>query len=89
LDSLLAASNSSLKCLGSLIILIPFPPPPREALRMTGYPILFASWRRNSGSYFSPWYPGTIGTLALPIIVLASLFDPMACIDFAGGPINV
>jgi len=46
-------SNSS----SVIAILIPFPPPPRTALIMTGYPIALASDLRRSTDWSSPWYP--------------------------------
>lgn len=68
---------------------IPFPPPPAEALIMTGYPISCAILRICYSPSTSPMNPGTILTLAFFAHFFDSILSPIACIAEPGGPINV
>ncbi len=59
---------------------MPRPPPPAEALTSTGKPISASDSTVVSGS---------TGTPAARISALASIFEPIAAIADAGGPIHV
>mmetsp|Transcript_7457 Transcript_7457/g.11041 ORF Transcript_7457/g.11041 Transcript_7457/m.11041 type:complete len:240 (-) Transcript_7457:22-741(-) len=67
---------------------IPFPPPPAEALIITGYPIMSASLSAVSIST-SPSYPGITETPAPFAMAFDSILSPIALIAFVGGPTNV
>ena len=68
--------------------LIPFPPPPREALIITGYPIFLASDLASSKFLISPSLPGIIGIFAFFIISRAIDLLPIIFIISLLGPIN-
>ena len=69
-------------------ILIPFPPPPAEALTITGYPISLAYFTHVSASSTTPSWPGIMLTPAFMAIRLLSILSPMAWIDSLEGPMN-
>ena len=74
-----AEAMASASVPGSWTIRIPRPPPPEEALTSTGY-----SYTR-SGSV----QVGSIGTPESASSDLASIFEPITAITFAGGPTQV
>ena len=88
-DSIWAALNSSVKSSALLDIRMPFPPPPEDALIITGKPIVFAisrpSWAVCTGSLL----PGTTGTPASIMVLRASDLLPILLMISADGPIKV
>ena len=66
---------------------MPLPPPPAEALSITGKPISFAA--AIASSVVLQVAPGTIGTPASAIFARAAVLDPIARMALAGGPMNV
>ena len=68
---------------------MPFPPPPDDALIITGYPIFSATRRASSTSWTASLPPGTTGTPASIMVFLASDLFPIRLIISADGPINV
>jgi hypothetical protein len=65
---------------------IPLPPPPLAALSMTGKPMVLAA--AVASSVVPHDAPGTMGTPAAAIFARAAVFDPMARIALAGGPMK-
>ena len=88
-DSNWAALKCSVKSSSLLEIRIPFPPPPEEALIMTGKPISFAMASPSSAVYTGSLLPGTTGTPACIMVFLASDLFPMRLMISAEGPIKV
>ena len=68
---------------------IPFPPPPKAAFIITGYPILSAIIFPVLESYTSSFVPGITGTFACTIVFLAMDLLPMFRIISEEGPINL
>ena len=66
---------------------MPLPPPPLEALSMTGKPIFFAA--ATASSAVSQCAPGVTGTPASDMSLRAAIFDPMRRMALAGGPMKV
>jgi hypothetical protein len=66
---------------------MPLPPPPAEALSITGKPIFFAA--ATASSVVSQRAPGTMGTPAEAILSRAAVFEPSWRMALAGGPTNV
>ncbi len=67
---------------------MPRPPPPAEALRITGKPTSFAMRTAFSSSSTRPFEPGTTGTPALIIAFFARLLSPIRRIACGPGPMN-
>ena len=65
------------------------PPPPPTALQAIGKPIFSASLLGGLDVVDGPVSPGTIGTPAFSMISRAFVFEPIASIASAGGPIQV
>ena len=63
---------------------IPFPPPPADALSITGKPIFFAAL--TASSVVSHVAPGTMGTPAALIFARAAVLEPICRIALAAGP---
>ena len=71
-------------------IRIPLPPPPPEALMMSGNVIDLAISRILSGFFGrAPTNPGTQGTPASDIVFFAWILSPMVFITEGGGPTKV
>ena len=87
-DSIWAALKSSVKSSGLLEILMPLPPPPDDALIITGKPISFAMARPSSAAWTGSLLPGTTGTPASIMVFRASDLLPILLIISALGPIN-
>ena len=68
---------------------MPRPPPPADALTMTGNPISRAMTVASSTSLSIPSLPGTIGRPAVFMVRLASALSPMRRIISGLGPMNV
>ena len=68
---------------------MPRPPPPAEALRITGKPMSFATRTAFSSSSTTPCDPGTTGTPALIMAFLARLLSPIRRMAWGPGPMNV
>ena len=67
----------------------PLPPPPPAALTATGKPISSLAMRSASATVATASVvPGTIGTPAACISSRARVFEPIASIALAGGPMN-
>ncbi len=65
------------------------PPPPPAALTATGKPIVSAiTLRAALTSATGSVVPGTIGTPAFCISSRAAVFEPIASIALAGGPMK-
>ena len=71
---------------GSFTNLIPRPPPPAEALSITGYPIAFALSNASSGPSNIPSPPGTTGTPASFIVCFAFALFPIESMMSGLGP---
>ena len=71
-----------------LISLIPLPPPPQEALSISGKPIFFAILTSSSGLSGNILLAGITGTPASSAIFLALALFPNFSILSAVGPIN-
>ena len=69
--------------------LIPRPPPPQEALSITGNPKSFAILMRPVVSSGSISLAGITGTPALIAIFLASALFPNSLMVLGGGPIKL
>ena len=82
-------AETEVKSSSLLEIRIPFPPPPEEALIMTGKPISFAMASPSSAVYTGSLLPGTTGTPACIMVFLASDLFPMRLMISADGPIKV
>mmetsp|Transcript_24573 Transcript_24573/g.79035 ORF Transcript_24573/g.79035 Transcript_24573/m.79035 type:complete len:229 (+) Transcript_24573:1072-1758(+) len=67
---------------------MPLPPPPAEALIMTGYPISRATRSTSSSASTVPTNPGITFTLACMAIFLDSILSPMAVMALAFGPMK-
>ena len=63
------------------------PPPPEAALSMTGKPIFLAAADGFLGRVAAS-RPGRSGTPAALILSRAAVFEPIARIALAGGPMN-
>ena len=87
--SVLAVKNAFSSSSSLATILIPFPPPPKEALIIIGYPILLASILASSIFSIRPSLPGITGTFAFFIISLATDLFPIMFIVLLLGPINL
>ena len=70
-------------------ILIPFPPPPAEALTINGKPIFFDSDKAFFKSLITSRPPGTTETPASFAIFLDSILSPIKEIAWLGGPIKI
>ncbi|MNV02563.1 hypothetical protein D3C71_928020 [compost metagenome] len=69
---------------------MPRPPPPPAALTITGYPIPAAIARIASGSDGSSVSgPGTQGTPASIMALLAAILSPIVAMALASGPMKV
>ena len=68
--------------------LIPLPPPPAEALIITGNPILLEILIASSSDSIAPPDPGMVGTFALFIVDTAVALSPIFSIISGEGPIN-
>ena len=68
---------------------MPFPPPPEDALIITGYPISSTMFFASSTVCTGSLLPGTTGIPASIIVFLASDLLPILLIKSAEGPINV
>ena len=88
-DSLCAILNWNSNSSADFATRIPFPPPPEDALIMTGYPISSASLIPVSASYTGSFVPGTTGTPASIIVLRAWDLFPMLSMTSAFGPIKV
>ena len=71
-----ALSTAATRVSGDSTTLIPFPPPPADALTKTGYPIAFAASFMSVSGLIS--IEGSIGTPALSNISFAESLSPMA-----------
>ena len=89
LASDLAVKNAFSNSSSLETILIPLPPPPKEALIITGYPILLASILASSIFSIRPSLPGITGTFAFFIISLATDLFPIIFIVSLLGPMNL
>ena len=69
--------------------LIPLPPPPALALSITGYPVFLATFTHVLKSGMIPSLPGTQGTPASIIVVLAIALSPIRLIMSSEAPINL
>src|SRR5665213_3099857 len=78
LASALASPNPSATSDVECAIRMPLPPPPAEALIMTGYPICSAILTACLSSSMTPRCPGTVETLALAAAFLDSILSPIA-----------
>ncbi len=67
---------------------IPFPPPPADALIITGYPISPATSAACWASLTTPTHPGMVLTCAWVAIRFDSTLSPMAAMAPGGGPTN-
>ena len=67
---------------------MPFPPPPADALSITGYPIWFDIFIASCIVYINPSDPGTTGTPAFFIVSFALDLFPISSIISGFGPIN-
>ena len=67
---------------------MPLPPPPAEALIITGKPISSAIFRACRASAISPRKPGTVETLALAAAFFDSILSPMAAMAAGFGPMK-
>ena len=67
---------------------MPLPPPPAEALIITGKPISRAMRRAAAGSAIASSEPGTVLTPAFRASRLLSILSPMASIAGTGGPMK-
>ena len=67
---------------------MPRPPPPAEALTITGYLTFSANFVASDTSLRTPSLPGITGTPELFIVFLASDLSPIELIIFAFGPIK-
>ena len=67
---------------------MPLPPPPAEALIMTGKPTCSAICCASFSSAMMPRWPGTVETLALAAAFFDSILSPMAAMALGLGPMN-
>ncbi len=67
---------------------MPLPPPPAEALIITGKPISAAILAACLSSSMTPRWPGTVDTRALAAAFLLSILSPMAPIAAGFGPMK-
>ena len=70
-------------------ILIPLPPPPADALIITGYPISLEILIASSAFSIKPMWPGTQETPASIAIFFEVILSPIDMIACALGPIKV
>ena len=77
-------SNSSFE----YATLIPLPPPPADAFKITGYFIFSANSIASSLFFINPSDPGTTGTPAFFIVSFAFDLFPNKFINSPLGPIN-
>ena len=68
---------------------MPRPPPPAEALRMTGNPTDFAHANASSSVCRTPSEPGRMGTFAFFIAWRAFSFSPISRMASGVGPMNL
>ena len=69
---------------------MPLPPPPAAALMITGYPISAPIFLlRYASSLRGPFEPGTVGTPAAIMVLIAATLSPIVRITEAVGPINI
>ena len=68
---------------------MPRPPPPADALRITGKPTSRAARTAFSSSSTTPGEPGITGTPALIMAFLARLLSPMSRMAWGPGPMNL
>jgi hypothetical protein len=64
------------------------PPPPADALIMTGKPMARAIFRASRSSLMTPKWPGTMLTFAFWASFLDSILSPMAAMASAVGPMK-
>ncbi len=67
---------------------MPLPPPPADALTMTGRPMSFATTSASSASAMIPSEPGVTGTPAAVIVALAAALSPISSMLSGDGPMN-
>jgi hypothetical protein len=67
---------------------MPLPPPPADALIITGKPISSAMRAASASSSTTPMWPGTVDTLALAANFFDSILSPIARMASAWGPMN-
>jgi hypothetical protein len=84
-----AARKAWASSAGPRTMRIPRPPPPAEALRITGNPISRAVRTAFSSSSRTPGDPGSTGTPALIIAFLARLLSPISRMAWGPGPMNL
>ncbi len=77
------------KSLSEPTTLIPFPPPPADALINMGNPISDAILAPCFSSEISPRNPGTIDTPASSAIFFDDILSPIESIAELGGPIKM
>ena len=67
---------------------MPLPPPPADALIITGNPMSAAMRAASASSSTTPRWPGTVDTLALAANRFDSILSPIARMASACGPMN-
>ncbi len=78
------SATSSLEC----AMRMPLPPPPAEALIITGKPISSAIFTACLSSSMTPRCPGTVETLAAAAAFLDSILSPIAAMALGFGPMK-
>src|SRR2546429_9498356 len=68
---------------------MPRPPPPADALRISGYPMCAASLASSSSPSTTPSLPGMVGKPAVFTSRRARSFSPIISMSSGFGPINV
>ncbi len=86
--SLLAARKPSRVSASLRAMRMPLPPPPAEALIITGYPKSRAMRMAASASGMMSRWPGTVETPAARASFFDSILSPIAAIARVSGPMN-
>ena len=68
---------------------MPLPPPPADALTITGRPMSLATTSASSASAMMPSEPGVTGTPAAVIVARAAALSPMRSMLSGDGPMNL
>ena len=76
------------KSAGPVTTRMPRPPPPADALMITGYPIPSASARASAAEPSDSRLPGSIGSPARCISARAAVLSPSRAITSGGGPMK-
>ncbi|VVB89824.1 Uncharacterised protein [uncultured archaeon] len=84
-----ADSIIAMRSLLFLTTFMPMPPPPDDALTITGYPMLSAISRASSKSFMPFSLPGITGIPAAFMVFLASILLPTLSMAWLVGPMNV